>query len=344
MDFEQYRNEIDHACFQADFQQRTLQKLRAAQSEEREKVTMKKTHRSVRLALIAAVLVLAVSISAAAVAAISNAHTKTRENLGIKENSDIAEYREYDDENAPIAENENGTVKLVSTVCSGESLDAFFIVSPVEKDAGLSIQNNDALYCWDIGALDTHQKTTTMLLSQISYEETTKSSLVRVTLLSETFTELPQITIPLILRSDDEIITFAPVNVPVTSSDLLEGSADIALSCGNVTGVKIGATFVEVCFVSERIDGTVDELHYLTQEQRSAINSALEDAAIQLKDGTNIIIRDLKTPWAHTWVLIDGDLAAMEAGDFSVQHLCAEVLDTSQIESVTICGTVIPVE
>lgn len=343
MNFEKYREEIDRASFSPDFQQRVLRKLEAAQQEGKENQIMKKTQRSVRTTLIAAAVAALVCISAAAVAIITTAQHKALEDLGMDGDGTVDEYTAYDDENAP--KNANNDVKLVSTVCTGTNMDAFFLVSPVSEQAALSIQNGGEHYYWDIGTIDTKRKNATVLVAQVDYDTGSNAALVRVTVMSEALTELDSINIPLILTCDEETICFGGVDVPVTESKLLTGTADLSLSCGKVTSVTVGATLIEVSIKAEPITASdTDGLHTACQAQRRAIEDALGDATVQFADGTSLSIAEIRSPFASEWFPKDGDLSAMEAGAFSMQHICSTVLDTTQIVSVTIAGAVIPVK
>lgn len=343
MNFEKYREEIDRASFSPDFQQRVLRKLEAAQQEGKENQIMKKTQRSVRTTLIAAAVAALVCISAAAVAIITTAQHKALEDLGMDGDGTVDEYTAYDDENAPT--NANNDVKLVSTVCTGTNMDAFFLVSPVSEQAALSIQNGGEHYYWDIGELDTLRKNATVLVSQVDYDAETNAALIRVTVMSEALTELDGINIPLIFTCDEETICFGGVDVPVTESKLLTGTADLSLSCGKVTSVTVGASFIEVSIETEPVTASdTDSLHTACQAQRRAIEDALGDATVQFADGTSLSIAEIRSPFASEWFPKDGDLSAMEAGAFSMQHICSTVLDTTQIVSVTIAGVVISVK
>ncbi len=344
MNFENYRKEVARAEMSPDFQQRVLQKLEATQQERKNERIVKTTRRSMRVALIAAAVAVMFCISAAAIAVIITAQHKALVDLGMNEDGTVNEYTAYADENAPA--NADGSVTLVSTVCTGANMDAFFLVSPIPERAALSVQNEDGRYYWSIGVIDTMRKTATILVSQVDYDTETNAALVRVTLTSEALTELSSINIPLVLTSGEENISFGGVNVPVTESRLLTGAAEIDLSCGKVTGVTIGATFIEVSIEAPPIGNTsnLDTLHEVSQDRRSALAAVLKDASVQLADGTSIAVSELRSPYASEWVLSDGDLSAMEAGSFRMEHLCSTVLDTAQIVSITIGNTVIPVK
>lgn len=344
MNFENYRKEVALAELSSDFQQRVLQKLEAVQQERTNECIVNTPRRPMRVALIAAAVAVAFCISAAAIAVITTAQQKALADLGMNEDGTVNEYTAYDDENAPA--NADGTVKLVSTVCTGDNMDAFFLVSPVPEQAALSIQNEDERYYWNIGVVDTKRKNATILISQVDYDTETNAALVRVTLTSEALTELSSINIPLVLTCGEENIRFGDVDVPVTESRLLTGATEIDLSCGKVTGVTIGATFIEVSIEAPPIANTsnLDIRHEITRDRLSALASALKNASVQLADGTSIAVSEYRSPYASEWVLYDGNLSAVEAGSFCMEHLSCTVLDTAQIVSVTIGNTVIPVK
>lgn len=342
MNFEAYRKEINRAEF-PDFQQRVLQELTAAQQEGKEGKIMKATRRPIRVTLIAAAVAVLVCISAAAVAIITTAQHKAMADLGMDEDGAVSEYAAYTDENAPT--NESGDVKLVSTVCTGANMDAFLLVSPISQEVAVSVQNKDGHYDWGINIFDTNSKGASILLSQVDYDAETCEALVRVTVTSEALTELESVNIPLILFCDGQPAVFYDgVDVPITESKLLAGAADITFSCGRVTGVTVGATYIEVRFEAERaVFDDVDRQNEANDTRYAAVEAALKGSSVQFADGTSLAVSEIKTPYLDEWTLTDGDLSALAEGSFGMQHLCSTVLDTSQIVSVTIAGTVIPV-
>lgn len=333
-----YRAEIDSADFSSDFSARTIRLLEAAQDGKEQK-TMKTAKKSMRITLIAATLAVVLCISAAAVAVISASQARVRQELGVDPAHPISEYTVYAEDAAPAAENEVGGVKLLSTVCSGSRVDAFFLVKNAPAAAAEGKGN------WEIGPINTQKNPATYIVSQLEYDADSSTALVELTMLCDApENELTGINVALSHSTDEGITCYPEISVPITESRILTGEADVALPCGLVTRVNVAAGYVELQMSAAAVcTDDVDAIHTQTQAGRAAINEALADTSVQYADGSSVKVADMESVFASGWTLTNGDLDAMEKGSFAVQHICTKVLDTEQIVSVTVGGTVIPV-
>lgn len=218
--------------------------------------------------------------------------------------------------------------------------------SPQQPSQLSPLLNKDGNYDWGTDVFDTNLKTAGILLSQVDYDAEMHEALVRLTVSSEALTELESINIKFILFHDGQPAVFYDgVDVPIAESKLLTGTADIMFPCGKVTGVTVGAAYIEVSIEAEpAVFDDIDLRHEAADARLSAAEAALRGASVQFADGTGLLVSEIRSPFISEWTLTDGDLDALQAGSFCMQHLCSTVLDTAQIVSVTIGNTVIPVK
>lgn len=339
MDWNNYRKEIDSADFDPDFSQRAARQVEAMWQERKEPYYMKKTGKSFRLALIAACLTVLMSVTAAAAVIVTSFRQTAREDLGIQAENPIPEYTEYAEERSE----ENG-MKLVSTVCSGTRMDAIFAMSHVPAEIG-SIIDQGKGYEWDLGGIhtsDSNGASTTSLLKQIDYNSDSETALVRLTLLSDTLPNQDTISVSLFLRSPAEDVLFGSIDIPVTKSQTLTAPTNLTLPCGQVTGISIGAGFIEVSIDADPI--TAKEIEVIDAEvsgRLETINASLDTMTLQFEDGTETKVTELPSPLAAAWMLAGESIHDMEQGQFRMQHICEQMLDIQTVVSVTIDGNVI---
>lgn len=339
MDWNNYRKEIDSADFDPDFSQRAARQVEAMWQERKEPYYMKKTGKSLRVALVAACLTVLMSVTAAAAVIVTSFRQTAREELGIQAENPIPEYTEYAEE-----QNEENGMKLVSTVCSGTRMDAIFAMSHVPAEIGPIIDQGKG-YEWDLGGISAHETTgtpSTSLVDQIDYDSESETALVHLTILSDVLPKQDTISVSLFLRGPAEDIPFGSIDVPVTKSQTLTATTDLTLSCGQVTDISIGVGFVEVSIAGAPITAKeIDVIDAEVSKRLEAINASLDTMTLQFEDGTEAKVTDLPSPLAANWMLAGESLHEMEQGQFRMQHICEQMLDIQTVVSVTIDGTVI---
>ncbi len=336
---QEYRACIDKAHFDPEFPERVLRELSLAQSGKGN--AMKKPKNMWKIALIAAALVIALTVSAGAII-LSNLE-QARNDLRI--DAPIPEWTEYED-----AANADGTVRLISSLCSGDLLDAYFEVGPIDAETGKNLQENQKTgecgWSVDLPGFNNANDAT-----QLSYDAESKTALVKLYMSADALAQLEELTVSLELdRNDGERVRYAPITVPLAQAPCL--FADLACDfsaegvSGTVTGVAIRAGMVEFSAVIDGVDPgeeTADERHSRSVAYRAAAAEALDGAVLNFADGTSVRMADLPSPFAG-WVLAGDELAPVEAGDFTLRRICAEAIDLSKLVSVTLGGTEYPLK
>lgn len=351
MDWNDYRNKIDQANLDSEISQRAAKCALAVWQTRKEKHSMK--NRTLRMGLIAACVASVLCICAAAAAITWN--QKIRQDLGIVERP-IAEYTEY--ENA-----EQAGMTLLSSVCSGQQMEAFFTLKNVPKNQEIELKTLEFL------GVDAKTPVTS-LVTVSDYDAKNNTVLVRVTILGQALEQAKAVSIglswseepskdlfaeiknlpkdengaPIGLEEYVENInanvlpqyehSFGPVEVPVTESEILTASGNAQLSSGIVTSVRVGAGFIEfVIDGSEITEADPDKAHSITTTIQEAIAADLANAAVRFADGTEMNIAQMQSPWAAAWVYSDGEPASGK-----VQHILSQMLNLQQVTAIVLNG------
>ena len=343
---QEYRACIDKAHFDPAFPERVLRELSLAQSGKEN--AMKKPRNPWKIALIAAALVIALTVSAGAII-LSNLE-QARNDLRIT--WPIPEWTEYAD-----AANADGTVRLISGLCSGDLLDAYFEVGPIDAEAGLYLQENQGVgECgWSARDFSTGKNTVGFNLTQLSYDAQNGVALLRLEFRGAVLEDMDALTLTLERRggAGAQAVSYPAITVPLAEAGTLRAGLDCAFSgegvTGTVTAVAVDAGMVEFSVVIDGVDPgeeTLDERHSRTVAYRAAAAEALDGAVLNFADGTSVRVGDLPSRYASNggWVVAGFDLPPVEAGDFALQRVCTEALDLSGIVSVTLDGTEYPLK
>ena len=340
----EYRAQMNAAKFDPGFSERVLRELSLAQSGKEN--AMKKRKKTWKIALIAAVLAIALTVSAGAI--ILNNLEQARNDLRIT--APIPEWTEYED-----AANADGTVRLISSLCSGDVLDAYFEVGPIDAGTGRNLQENQGSGgCgWEAWELSTGKSTVAFHLTQLSYDAASETALLRLEFQGAALEDMDELTLTLERRDGEaeQAVSYPAVTVPLVKAETLRTNMDCAFSgegvTGTVTGAAIRAGSVEFSIVIDGVapgEETLDERHSRTVAYRAAAVSALDGAVLNLTDGSSVRVADLPSLYASDagWVVAGFELQPVEEGSFALQRITAQALDLSKIVSVTLDGTTYP--
>ena len=275
---QEYRACIDKAHFDLAFPERVLRELSLAQSGNMWKI-----------ALIAAALVIALTVSAGAI--ILNNLEQARNDLRIT--GPIPEWTEYAD-----AVNADGTVRLISGLCSGDLLDAYFEVGPIDAEAGMYLQENQGVgECgWSARDFSTGKNTVGFDLTQLSYDAQSGVALLRLEFRCAVLEDMDALTLTLERRcgAGAQAVSYPAITVPLAEAGTLRAALDCAFSgegvTGTVTAVAIDAGMVEFSVVIDGVDPgeeTIDERHSRTVAYRAAAAEALDEASPERRPSTS---------------------------------------------------------
>ena len=335
MKLNEYRKAFDAARFDPDFPERVMSRICDAQGGK--ETAMKKTRRTLRTTLIAASLALILCISSAAV--VLTLRKTASADLGVDTENPISEYTEFE---GVSAENEAGTVTLLSSLSSGGLLDAYVSVSPVEPELAAAITAGTPGYDWDIGPTDTDRHNAMFLPAQVAYDAETRSALVKVVVTGDHLEELSEIGLSVSLLTPDSAREFAMLTVPMSPGRVLTGAMELPVSCeagkGSIKEVRVSAGIVEFhADVPALLDDSPAAVHEAAKDWLAAISEVLSDATVNYTDGTSAVISELESPYA-SWVYSGGELAPLEAGSADLTHICTRAIDLRRVVSVTVGG------
>lgn len=195
-----------------------------------------------------------------------------RADMGISPTAPIPEWTEYDTTQTA----QSSPVRLASTLCSGDQLCAYLEVSPIPADmAAVLAKNGSYQYEWDC-SID--PRGCTWLVQQTGYDPETQTALVKVSLSGSDLEGLEAVDLTLTLYHHFEVERrYAPVTVPVTDSQCVSLSTDIAVtntkkqleselepadlaklpdyaSKGRITRVSLYAGYIEVQLETPSLD------------------------------------------------------------------------------------------
>lgn len=304
---------------------------------------MKRHKKTWKIALIAAVLVIALTVSAGAII-LSNLE-QARNDLRIT--APIPEWTEYED-----AANADGTVRLISSLCSGDVLDAYFEVGPLDAETGKNLQENQGQgECgWEAWELSTGKSNVCHSLTQLSYDAASETALLRLEFQGAALEDMEELTLTLERRDGEaaQAMSYPTVTVPLVKAATLRADLDCAFRdkgvTGTVTGAAIRAGLVEFSIVIDGVEPgeeTANERHSRTASYRAAAAAALDGAVLNFADGTSLRMADLPSRYGG-WVVAGFELQPVEEGSFALQRITTQALDLSTIVSVTLDGTTYP--
>ena len=336
-----YRECINAAEFDPGFPERVLRELSLAQSGKG--TAMKKPRNMWKIALIAAALAIALSVSAGAI--ILNNLEQARNDLRITE--PIPEWTEYED-----TANVDGTVRLISSLCSGDMLDAYFEVGPIDAETGKNLQENQGVNeCgWSAWDFNTGKNTVAFDLTQLNYDAESGVALLRLEFRGAVLEDMDALTLTLARCGGEgaQAVSYPAITVPLVEAETLCAELDSAFDyegvTGTVTGVEVRAGMVEFSIIIDGVhpgEETLDERHSRTVAYRAAAAEALDGAVLNFADGTSVRMADLPSRY-NGWVVAGFDLPPVEAGDFRLQRVCTQALDLSRLVSLTLDGTEYP--
>lgn len=225
--------------------------------------------------LIAAVLTLALSITAGAVG--YTVWDAARKDAGLENGQSIPEYTEYHDSNqnvsAETAENlvDGAALQLVSTLGSGSDLNIYMTAAPVtpEQADRLSEKNQglDTFAMWEISTvLEPQIELDGMICGaqQLEYDPETETALICGTIHGDFLAQVTELTVTVdyFYQSDGEadVTNYGSMTVPVTMSEELVFQPEAALensfvdAQGTVAQVTVYASYLS-------IQATIESFH-----------------------------------------------------------------------------------
>ena len=229
-------------------------------------ITCKK-HRLPKGILIAAVLTLALSITAGAVG--YTVWDAARKDAGLENGQSIPEYTEYHDstQNASAETTENlvegAKLQLVSTLGSGSDLSIYMTAQPVTQEQAdrLSEENQglDTFAMWEISvAADQKVEMNGMTCSakQLEYDPETETALICGSIHEDFLSQITELTVTVgsFYQSDGkaDITNYGSMTIPVTMSEELVFQPETALensfvdAQGTVTQVTAYASYISI--------------------------------------------------------------------------------------------------
>lgn len=215
--------------------------------------------------LIAAVLTLALSITAGAVG--YTVWDAARKDAGLENGQSIPEYTEYHDSDQTVsaepAENlvEGAELQLVSTLGSGSDLSIYMTAAPVTQEQAdrLSERNQglDTFATWDLAVkTDRNVEMDGMICGakQLEYDPETETALICGSIHGDFLSQVTELTVTVdyFYQSDGntEVINYGSLTVPLTMSEELVFQPETALdnffvdAWGTVAQVTVYASYI----------------------------------------------------------------------------------------------------
>lgn len=167
-----------------------------------------------------------------ALAAALSLRDAARSDMGISNSAPIAEWTEYDQEpqkdtdSVIGAESTEGQAELIATMCSGDRLEAYLEVSPVDAETADALARDGTLYEWSVYALSL--KTIGYGVQQVNYDPETQTALIRVSLIGNELQQTDTASLrPEIRYNFKHQRAFEKVVIPITASDSLMCHTDL---------------------------------------------------------------------------------------------------------------------
>lgn len=193
----------------------------------------KKKH--LRMPIIAAAAALVVLCASAAIGALvfkSGQAAPSSEKPG-------SEHIEHTEAVDPAAENEIGSVQLLSAACSDSEMDACFAVSPVTETVGESLAEEDGGYYWNVDYSGVENLSANVRLTNLSYNARTQTSLVRVTLTGDAIADdAKTVNISLSVCSDEGSTSYGATDVPITNFNVTGNGKAIGFRASYLPGIN----------------------------------------------------------------------------------------------------------
>lgn len=200
-----------------------------------------------RMVLIAAAIVVLCVVTVLAV--VYSLREAARADMGILQENPISEWTEYEETVNNKTEymegqSSNTEIKVVATMCSGERVDAYIAVSPVDTEIAQACADgrNDTWH-WQFGG---NKEFVSYYVEQTAYDEETKTALVKLHMEGEELKNVSQVERSVWLEYSDfengmtylengnisvESIRekIGMVTIPITSSKMLSCTTDITV-------------------------------------------------------------------------------------------------------------------
>lgn len=244
-------------------------------TEKKLGISRKKRFRMPKGVLIAAVLTLALSITAGAVG--YTVWDAARKDAGLENGQSIPEYTEYHDSDQTVSaeatENlvDGAALQLVSTLGSGSDLNIYMTAAPVTQEQAdqLSEKNQglDTFAMWEISAvLDPPIELDGMICGaqQLEYDPETETALICGTIHGDFLAQVTELTVTVdyFYQSDGEadVTNYGSMTVPVTMSEKLVFQPEAALensfvdAQGTVAEVTVYAGYISIQAAVEPFD------------------------------------------------------------------------------------------
>ena len=239
--------------------------------------------------LIAAALILALSITAGAVG--YTVWDAARKDAGLEDGQSIPEYTEYHDsaQNTPAGTTENLTepaeslaeaaenlttgteLKLVSTLGSGSDLSIYMTASPVTPEQAERLreenQGLDTFATWDLNVKDdryVEMDGTKFGAKQLEYDPETGTALICGSIHGDFLSGITEVTVTVdyFYQSDGntEVIDYGSLTVPFTMSEELVFQPEVTLenayvdAWGTVAQVTVYASYISIRLNLERFN------------------------------------------------------------------------------------------
>lgn len=150
-----------------------------------------------------------------------------------------SEHVEHTEAVDPAAENEIGSVQLLSAACSDSEMDACFAVSPVAETIGESLAKEDGGYYWNVDYSGTENPNATVRLTNLSYNAQTQTSLVRVTLTGDAIADdAKTVNISLSVCSDEGSTSYGATDVPITNFNVTGNGKIVGFRASYLPGIN----------------------------------------------------------------------------------------------------------
>ena len=236
-------------------------------TEKKLGISRKRRFRMPKGVLIAAVLTLALSITAGAVG--YTVWDAARKDAGLENGQSIPEYTEYHDSNQTVSaeatENlvEGAELQLVSTLGSGSDLSIYMTAAPVTQEQADRLseekQGLDTFAMWEISTvLDPQIELDGMICGakQLEYDPETETALICGTIHGDFLEQVTELTVTVdyFYQSDRkaDVTNYGSMTVPFTMSEELVFQPEAALdnsfvdAQGTVAQVTVYASYISI--------------------------------------------------------------------------------------------------
>ena len=327
--------------------------------------------------ILAAALAALMSVTVLAVA--FSLRDAARSDMGISNGAPIEEWTEYNQEPQRDTDTIKGAVsteghaELIATMCSGDRLEAYLEVSPVDAEMANALMHDGTLYEWSVYALSL--ETTGFGVEQIDYDAETQTALIRVSLIGHELQQATRVSLKLEIRYNfAHQRAFEEVVIPITASDSLTRDTELILDItsedfsflseyqisvsqadfkdlpiARVESITIYAGYIELKLDvpslsdwAETVGVQVDAAYWAYGHFWSEnINRVFENASILYEDGTsyNISLDNSKYGGGVAWDFPSGKVDdSFYDGHIYIRHTPQKPFDLSSIQSIIVGG------